>query len=100
MLVFGRRPLFINKLNPPRGPLTAYAAPPPPAYRERKPPEVEPRRKPDSNVRRNKLDVLRVPFDAGYSRDCGGLGLTTYLLKFKYKGCFDQEELDSQLLHK
>lgn len=65
-------------------------------------PKAEPTRTQDSNVhvRRNKLDILRLPFDAGYSRDCGGLGLTTYLLRFKYKGCFDQEVLDSQLLHK
>ena len=62
-----------------------------------KPKEEEVKR---PSVRRNKLDVLKVPFDAGYSRNCGGLGLTTYLLRFKYKGCIDQKILDDQLLHK
>ena len=76
---------------------SAYAAPLPPKPRI----DVQPKeRKPDSNVRRNKLNILRIPFDAGYSRNCGGLGLTTYLLRFKYKDCIDQNVLDAQLLHK
>lgn len=81
-------------------PSLAYGGPPPPPSLKKRKTEVEIPRKPDSNVRRNRLDILRVPFDAGYSRDCGGLGLTTYVLRFKYKGCIDQEVLDKQLLHK
>ena len=74
-------------------PVVAVTTPP------AKPVKVEVERKRESKVRRNKLTKF-FPFDAGYSRDCGGLGLTTYVLRFKYDYCDDQQILDDQLLHK
>lgn len=80
-----------------RGPPIAAAVTTPPV--KPAPPKVEIKRKPESKVRRNKLANF-FPFDAGYSRDCGGLGLTTKVLNFKYNYCDDQQILDEQLLHK